>query len=424
MKVRVLVVLVALALLAQYLVPAAGAAMATRVGPDAGSLAHRELSGTSGAATMSPGWLSQLFSLYASGNRPIQDAAYAAGASAGLTHAQMNAVSAAVRQGWLNMAAQDPAAVGRVNTPDNPAAGAMVMASLTQTLRRITGTRYNAFVAASQAAFAQTDDPRWIAAHVHPVAPPAASDTVWTEVWATSYKQSPLPDGLNPQTSPYVAVPDAYIKAADWGANSQIPSIYTPFYGTTQQYFTVGIATSAGHLAVKNALVTDVGPWNEDDNWWDPTDTSTILPANCPVSSNLIGSNALDNAAVDGICPNNGINLRRVYYYLLYFHNGLPFFGADGYAPTGTFQSGTNWPTVLPLECSEAAYASQNIDGSICTSSNGQYNGGSGAWLRSGFYNSPILNQAAIDLSPAIDKALGWVYPSSGYVYVNVGRLP
>jgi hypothetical protein len=166
----------------------------------------------SGVSTVSPRWLSQLFYLYASGNRPIQEVAYTAGATAGLSRSQVDAVSAAVRHAWLNMAAQDPAAVGRVTVPDHPAASAAVMTDLARALQGISGARYAAFIAASRAAFAQTDDPRWVAAPVRPVPPPSASGTVWMKVWATSYYQSPLPDGLKPKTSPYVAVPGAYIK--------------------------------------------------------------------------------------------------------------------------------------------------------------------------------------------------------------------
>jgi len=45
-------------------------------------------------------------------------------------------------------------------------------------------------------------------------------------VWATSFTQRSLPNGLKPKTSPYVALPDAFLKFANWGTLSNIPSIY------------------------------------------------------------------------------------------------------------------------------------------------------------------------------------------------------
>jgi hypothetical protein len=51
-------------------------------------------------------------------------------------------------------------------------------------------------------------------------------------------------------------------------------------------------------------------------------------------------------------------------------------------------------------------------------------NGNAGGWLRNGTFDRPITNQSAIDLSPAIDRALGWSYPSSGLVTVDLSALP
>ncbi|HEY6285574.1 MAG TPA: hypothetical protein VIX20_07930 [Ktedonobacteraceae bacterium] len=51
-------------------------------------------------------------------------------------------------------------------------------------------------------------------------------------------------------------------------------------------------------------------------------------------------------------------------------------------------------------------------------------NANNGAWLRAGTFNKGIANQSSIDLSPAVNKALGWVYPSSGLIKVNVSGLP
>jgi hypothetical protein len=89
------------------------------------------------------------------------------------------------------------------------------------------------------------------------------------------------------------------------------------------------------------------------------------------------------------------------------------------YCDTG---SGTGWPTALAHNCSEAAAASKNNDGITCYGSSG-YNNHNGDWLRGGTYNS-VTNQSSIDLSPAVDKALGWVYPSSGLARVSWSALP
>jgi hypothetical protein len=127
---------------------------------------------------------------------------------------------------------------------------------------------------------------------------------------------------------------------------------------------------------------------------------------------------------VEGICPNNGQNLRRIYYYLLYQHYGLPFFQSAGYAPSGSFRDGTAWPIALAQGCAEAVAASVNNDGITCSGGPAGYNRNAGGWLRGGTYNAPVLNQSSIDVSPAVDKALGWTYPSSGLVQVYVGGLP
>jgi hypothetical protein len=166
-----------------------------------------------------------------------------------------------------------------------------------------------------------------------------------------------------------------------------------------------------------------VGPWNEDDNWWDTFEPHALIASGCPVSSTLVSSQSLANAQVDSICP--GLrNWRRIAYYLLYQHAGLPFFNPSGYNPSGSYRDATNWPAVLPQDCPESAGASVNYDGVVCGAYSGGYNAHHGAWLRDGTYNSPVLNQSAIDLSPQVDQALGWTWPSSGFIKVNVGRLP
>src|SRR5260370_5908018 len=237
-------------------------------------------------------------------------------------------------------------------------------------------------------------------------------------VWATSYQQPSLPGRLNPKRTPYVALPDAYLKYANWGTISAIPAIYQPYYAPTggTTHWTVNVASADGTRSVANVLITDVGPWNEDDNWWDANGTSAALPASCPVWTNLIAPDATSNALVDGICPTNGQNLRRIYYYLLYQHDGLPFFQSAGYAPSGTFQDGTAWPVGLAPECAESAAASVNADGVTCYSGPAGYNANNGGRLRGGTYHAPVLHQARIHLSPAGDKAPGLTYTSSSVV--------
>jgi hypothetical protein len=200
-----------------------------------------------------------------------------------------------------------------------------------------------------------------------------------------------------------------HYKYANWGTITSIPSIYQGYYapGGGTANWTVNVSTPNGAHSVSNVLVTDVGPWNEDDNWWDPNGTSTTLPASCPVATNLVAPDATSNALVNGICP-NGQNLRRLYYYLLYTHNGLPFFQSSGYAPSGTFANGSAWPTGLALQYAESVVASTNNDGIACSGGPSGYDGNAGAWLRGGTYDMPIVNQSSIDLSPAVDKALGW----------------
>ncbi|MBA3824482.1 MAG: hypothetical protein H0X24_11390, partial [Ktedonobacterales bacterium] len=201
---------------------------------------------------------------------------------------------------------------------------------------------------------------------------------------------------------------------------------YQPYYwlGGRVAHWTVTVSTAAHTASAADVPITDVGPWNEDDNWWDANGTSGTPASGCPVAVALVRSDATHNPLVNGICP-NGRNLRRLYYYLLYGHAGLPFFAAGAYAPSGTFADGTAWPAALPTLCAETVVASINPDGITCPGNlSGGYNGNHGAWLRDGTNDAPILNQASIDLSPAVDAALGWTYPSSGLVSVDVTRLP
>jgi hypothetical protein len=375
-----------------------------------------------GQASVSLAEVHALIFIWASGTPAVQRVAQQTCAQMRLTTQQCAGVSAAVRSGWLDLATRDPAGLGRVDALPNARGRAEALTALAGQLAAATGGRTAALFAATDAAYAQIRQPQWIATHaVGGQALPAGT----VLVWATSYQQTSLPGRLNPKRSPYAALPDAYLKYANWGTLSAIPAIYQPYYAPTggTSHWTVNVASADGTRSVANVLITDVGPWNEDDNWWDANGTSATLPASCPVSTNLIAPDATSNALVDGICP-NGQNLRRIYYYLLYQHDGLPFFQSAGYAPSGNFQDGTAWPVGLAQECAESAAASVNADGVTCYSGPAGYNANNGGWLRSSTYDAPVLNQSSIDVSPAVDKALGWTYPSSGLVQVYVGGLP
>ncbi len=363
-----------------------------------------------------------LFFVWASGTPAVQQVAAQDCVQVELTASQCDSVSSAVRATWLDLAGRDPAALGRPEAPPNPTGRAQALDALSNQLATIASGRVSELVSVTEATYAQISQPQWIHDHVASGQTLAAGTVL---VWATSYSQSTLPHGLNTRRSAYAALPDAYIKYANWGTISNIPSIYQSYYTPTggTANWTVNIANASGSRSVSNVLITDVGPWNEDDNWWDPNGTSTTLPTSCPVPATLVASDATSNALVNGICP-NGANLRRIYYYLLYQHFGLPFFQPGGYAPSGSFADGTAWPVALAQYCSEAAAASKNSDGITCYNGASGYNNTDGGWLRNNTYNAGITNQSSIDVSPAVDKALGWVYPSSGLVQVTVSSLP
>lgn len=374
------------------------------------------------ASVLQPADMQNLIFIWASGTPAIQQQAFRLCQTDSIAPAQCAAISADVRGAWLALMQVDPASLGRPGIAENIAGRMQVYRSLSAQLAALTGNNVTRFLAQTQQTLRQLDTVLSQQNHILSV----AGATLYT-VWATSFLQTKLPDGLKPKTSPYVALPDAYLKYANWGQISNIPSIYQPYYAPSgkKTFWSVNILSANGSKKVSNVLVTDVGPWNEDDNWWDANGTSATLPASCPVSSSLIAPDATSNPLVNGICP-NGKNLRRIYYYLLYTHNGLPFFQPPGYSPSGNFADGSlgTWPTALPQYCSESTDASLNNDGITCGGGANGYNANNGGWLRSGTYNQGITNQSSIDLSPAVNKALGWTYPSSGLVQVNVNNLP
>lgn len=369
--------------------------------------------------TSDENWFQELTYVFASGELAIQQQAAAVGKQAKLTSAQTTQVSAAVRAAWKRLMQLDPASVGSATTQPNLSGQRTVLDGLRSALKQIAGSHYNALMAATDQAYILMSNPTWLRQHAITTRKLPAG---YKLVWATSFA---IPNTSN--AARYVALPDAYLKFANLGWNSSIPSLYQPYYlpltksGRSRPPYTVDIASPSGQIAASNVIISDVGPWSEDDNWWDPTYTGAAPPSGCPVSATRVSKTALTNPAVNGICPGTS-NWRRTYYYLLYRHVALPFFQASAYQPTGVYRDTTAWPPALQSGCSEAAQASINDDRATCAVSN--YNGHSSTWLRGDSYNAPVLNQASIDLSPGMDAALGWVYPSSGFVLVNVSRLP
>ncbi|GAC1394651.1 MAG: hypothetical protein NVSMB38_28850 [Ktedonobacteraceae bacterium] len=368
---------------------------------------------------LAPVDMQNLIFVWASGTASIQQKASQICRIENISPSSCANVSVEVRRAWLDLMQIDPASLGRIGVQENPAGREQVYNVLAGKLSSLTQGNESLLLSQTQQTLQQLN------ASLHQVNnQQALASTTSTTVWATSFTQRSLPNGLKPKTSPYVALPDAYLKYANWGNISNIPSIYQPYYAPkgTKTSWSVAISSVNGTKNISNVLVTDVGPWNEDDNWWDANGTSATLPSICPVSSTLIAPDATSNPLVNGICP-NGQNLRRIYYYLLYTHNGLPFFQTSGYSPSGNFTDG-NWPTALPQGCSESTVASLNKEGITCGGGPNGYNANNGGWLRGGTYDKGITNQSSIDLSPAVDKALGWTYPSSGFIQVNVSALP
>ena len=369
--------------------------------------------------------MQQLIFIWASGTPAVQTLAQQDCAQLRLYATDCAAISTAVRSAWLALMQRDPAALGRVGVAQQPAGSRGVLAALATRLAMATHNRVFPLLTVTHTSFATTRDPRWQRQAALVYGKPIIGKLTNTKlVWATAYLQTALPAGMDPYASQYLALPDNYLKYANWGMISAIPTIYQPFYaplGVTT-HWAVTVTTADGRHVASQVPITDVGPWNEDDNWWDANGTSTTLPASCPVATTLVASDATSNPLVDGICP-NGANLRRLYYYLLYQHAGLPFFQNSSYAPSGTFHDGTTWPVALPQFCAETVVAAINNDGATCSSLTG-YNGTNGSWLRENSYDGPVLNQSSIDLSPAVDAAFGWTYPSSGLVQVAVGTLP
>jgi len=371
-------------------------------------------------------WFQRMIMLYASGNPAIQQVARTTAGQAGLSAAQLTTLAQATRATWLALMRADPASLGRPSARPNRAAQAATLLAYRRTIERIAGTHAAALLMNTSHAYTLISSRQWQATHL-PHAPAASNIAFqgrYVLVYATSFS---IPN--TPAAQQYVALPDAYLKYADLGWASDIPAPYQSTYiiNPSGPQYTVDVvaATGLGYASAqaRSVPIQDVGPWNEDDNWWDPMNSTAAVAADCPLATTQL-TGALTNAQVDGVCPGGqaGQDWRRVAYYLLYQHDQLPFFQSAAYMPTGSFSNGSAWPSAIPQNCPEATLASVNNDGAACGVSG--YNANNGAWLRDGTYNSPVLNQSGIDLSPATDTSLGWVWPSSGFVFVNVSNLP
>lgn len=64
-----------------------------------------------------------------------------------------------------------------------------------------------------------------------------------------------------------VALPDKYVKFANLGWTSNIPVSLRPCYANPP--YMVNVYNAATNMTVLSVPVRDVGPWNEDDNYWD-----------------------------------------------------------------------------------------------------------------------------------------------------------
>ncbi len=77
-------------------------------------------------------------------------------------------------------------------------------------------------------------------------------------VYATQY---------NGYTNRKIALPDKYVKFANLGWWGNIPDSIEPYYSNPP--YTANVYYETTNKSVLNVLVREVGPWNEDDNYWD-----------------------------------------------------------------------------------------------------------------------------------------------------------
>ena len=82
-------------------------------------------------------------------------------------------------------------------------------------------------------------------------------------VYATQY---------NGYTNLEIALPDKYVKFANLGWWDDIPDSIEPYYSNPP--YTANVYYETTNKSVLNVLVREVGPYNEDDNYWDSATAS------------------------------------------------------------------------------------------------------------------------------------------------------
>jgi hypothetical protein len=94
--------------------------------------------------------------------------------------------------------------------------------------------------------------------------------TSWCLVFATQYNP-------NNKDSLEVALPDKYIKFANRGW--KIPDKYKKYYSNPPYKVSILRIDGQKTYQAQNILVNEVGPWNEDDNYWNkPAPAATNSP--------------------------------------------------------------------------------------------------------------------------------------------------
>ena len=212
------------------------------------------------APPLSAADMQQMIFVWASGTPAVQALAQHNCAQLRLTARQCIDISAAVRVAWLDLMRRDPAAVGRVGVAPQPAARAAVLATLASRLSAVIAGHVASLLAVTRTAAGQMRDPRWLRSAAVIGRPiignPTTSPTNTVLVWATAYLQTALPPGMDPNTSPYVALPDNYLKYANWGNVAAIPAIYQPYYapsGATTHWAVTVSTPDARHIARQRA---------------------------------------------------------------------------------------------------------------------------------------------------------------------------
>ena len=141
---------------------------------------------------------------------------------------------------------------------------AAVFANIDSETRNVLGSKYNDFRKWIRNWWNDENEYRekWIAEQMQKQSS-ILSDYNRGLVFATQY---------NGYTSSEVALPDKYVKFANLGWWNNIPSAIRPRYSNPP--YTVNVYYDVTNKSVLNVTVREVGPWNEDDNYWDSANGS------------------------------------------------------------------------------------------------------------------------------------------------------